>query len=250
MEAPNLKKIKIFCTVLLGLLAITGCDAIDDIFEEDNTQKPDINRGLVLYYTFDDGSANDVSGHSHNGNLQNNPEFISETPNQKGQAVFLNGFKEALINIPYNPIGDSISYSMSLWIKDFTSGDIIKSFDDRSREDALGFSATVERNFQARVSYGNYGTSTFSNYDYSNIQKEGWHLITVCANEKTDELKLYVDGILVDNVGNRYIDPDLIKIQIGSSTESTNSFKIDNFRIYNRCLMAEEVKLIYETERQ
>lgn len=241
------KCIKNICISLIAIFALYSCDTE----EENNTSKPDINRGLVLYYNFDDGTAKDLTTNGFNGTLQNAPEFTTETPNQKGQAVFLNGFKENFINIPYNPLGDSISYSMSLWIKDFTSGKITKSFNSNQEDAELTLSALLERNFQFKTGIYSSDINIFSNYNYSDIQQGSWHLITLCLNAPTKDLKLYIDGSLVDN--SRVVrtnKPALIKFQIGSSSENANSFKLDNFRIYNRCISPEEVKMIYDTERQ
>lgn len=252
MKSFLYKHFKTIFIAFTTIFALCSCDAVEDLFESpDKTPKPDINRGLVLYYNFDEGSAKDLTTNGFNGILQNSPEFITETPNQKGQAVFLNGFKENLINIPYNPLADSTNYSVSLWLKDFTSGEIIKSFDANGRNTELSLTALMERIFQFKVGrYDNYIYS-FSNYNFSDIQQGNWHLITICLDTTIEELKLYVDGILVDKVGGvRAYEPRLIKLQIGSDSDTPNSFKIDNFRIYNRCITAEEVKIIYDTERQ
>lgn len=248
MKTFQLKNIKTICTVLISIFTFYSCDTTE---EQDKASRPDINKGLVLYYNFDDGTAKDLTINGYNGILQNSPEFTNETPNQKGQAVFLNGFKENFINIPYNPIADSTNYTVSLWLKDFTSGEIIKSFDSNGKDAELGLTAELERTFQFKVGKYDYYNYSFSNYNFSNIQQGSWHLITISLDSKLEELKLYIDGNLVDKVGGaRTHEPKLIKLQIGSNSDNPNSFKIDNFRIYNRCISAEEVKMIYDVERQ
>lgn len=250
MRSFILKNIRLSFIILISISSLCNCDKKEDTFEPSGKfPGSDINKGLVLYYNFDNGTASDLTVNDFNGILQNNPEFITETPNQKGQAIFLNGFKENFINIPYNSLGDSISYTMSLWIKDFTSGEIIKSFDSYGKDAELCLSASMERNFQFKTGIYSSDIHTFSNYNFKDIQQGSWHLITICLDAQTKLLKLYIDGYLVDNSKViRTNKPALIKLQIGSNSDNPNSFKIDNFRIYNRCITAEEVKLIYSTE--
>ena len=68
------------------------------------------------------------------------------------------------------------------------------------------------------------------------------------------EKKLYVDGKLVANCEGVYDIPTSIKVQIGGDcdghyTSSSADMKLDNIRIYDRVLEAEEINTIYNIER-
>lgn len=239
---------------ILAVFPFTACDTIEDWFG-DESDKSNINKGLVLYYNFDDDSATDISGNQYNGILINAPSFIDDTPNGNGKSVLLNGFKEQSINIPYNPIGDSLFYSMSFWIKDFTTGKIISSSNSDNDPVFLDFTALLdgnERLFEYRTQVYGSGLHTFSGFDYSSIQEGSWHhLLIRFANEGDSKVvSLFVDGVLVDRQSVMYYGTSALKFQIGNNSEGTVSFKIDNFRLYNRSLTAKEVKMIYDAERK
>lgn len=235
---------------IIGTMILSSCDKIEDMFGSDD--KPNIKKGLVLHYTFDDQNAEDLSGNNYDGAFVSAPTFVSDTPDNTGKAVFINGFKEDALNIPYNPVEDSCNYSVSMWLKDFAAGDIIKSVEGEStgRLCALSLTAKDDRSFQFRTYTSSYDVYVFSEYNYSDIQEDGWHLITITVDGKLKkEMKLYVDGSLVDvtsisrslSTGSKFI--------IGGGVEPINSFKIDNLRLYNRCISSDEVKLIYSSEK-
>mgnify|MGYP002556523412 FL=1 len=68
------------------------------------------------------------------------------------------------------------------------------------------------------------------------------------------EKKLYVDGKFVANCEGSYDIPTSIKVQIGGDcdghyTSSSADMKLDNIRIYDRVLEAEEINTVYNIER-
>ena len=68
------------------------------------------------------------------------------------------------------------------------------------------------------------------------------------------EKKLYVDGKFVANCEGVYDVPSSIKIQIGGDCDGhyssfSEDMKLDNIRIYDRVLEAEEMDAIYRLER-
>lgn len=220
---------------------------------EDDKNKPDPSKGLVTYYTFDNENADDISGKQCHGVLINNPQFITDTPNNQGKAIFINGIKEESVNIPYNLSADSTCYSATFWLKDFTTGKIIAAYDSGNLSTALEFVVLAEsRNFQFRTTPYNSGLHVFSNYNYTPIQQGDWHHIAIVVNkgETNNDLLLYIDGKLVDRQSWRYSESTAIKFQIGNNSEGIVSFKMDNFRLYNRSITQEEVQMIYNSEKK
>lgn len=244
--------VNFFSKYILGITIAGALFASCSLFEDDKN-KPDPSRGLVTYYTFDNESADDISGKQCHGVLINNPKFITDSPNNKGKAIFINGIKEESVNIPYNLSADSTCYSTSFWLKDFTTGKIIASYDTKNYSAALEFVALAEsRNFQFRTAPYNSGLHIFSNYNYSPIQQGEWHhiAIVVSEDETNRDLLLYIDGKLTDRQSWRYSGSNAIKFQIGNNSEGIVSFKLDNFRLYNRSITQEEVKMIYNSEKK
>lgn len=244
--------VNLFSKYILGFTIAGALFSSCSLFEDDKN-KPDPSRGLVTYYTFDNESADDISGKQCHGVLINNPKFITDSPNNKGKAIFINGIKEESVNIPYNLSADSTCYSTSFWLKDFTTGKIIASYDSGNSSAALEFVALAEsRNFQFRTAPYNSGLHIFSNYNYSPIQQGEWHhiAIVVSEDETNRDLLLYIDGKLTDRQSWRYSGSNAIKFQIGNNSEGIVSFKLDNFRLYNRSITQEEVKMIYNSEKK
>lgn len=222
----------------------------------DSDSKFGVTRGLMAYYTFDDGTANDSYENDINGQLYNSPTFITETPNGKGKALFLNKLKEQYVNIPTCLVNGKSTYSLSCWLKDFESGIIVSTICGNYYN---GPTLRVSQSGKIVMHTGGYcndgrfyqGFTT----DISYIQSSAWHHVVVTVNGPKEMLYLYIDGILVDNVnyGSGYIKAEGNKMQIGGDGEGrleyATSMKIDNLRIYGVTLTTEEVQQIYNFER-
>ena len=89
---------------------------------EDEESGVAVPGGLMLYYSFDDESAKDWTDFGFDGSLVENPSFIDDTPKGDGKAIFINGTKGQYINIPYNLFKGLTNFSISFWVKDFSSG--------------------------------------------------------------------------------------------------------------------------------
>ncbi|MDR0507363.1 MAG: carboxypeptidase regulatory-like domain-containing protein [Dysgonamonadaceae bacterium] len=208
-----------------------------------------VTGGLTAYYTFDDGSATDVTGNGYDGALINSPEFIDDVPGEKGKAVFLrkaNGttiLNDQRINLP-NPIKNQSSYTVCLWIKDFGSG--IMLWGDVSQNYVYGIP-----NFY--VDAGKFYADGHGYDDATNFQDGQWHHIVFSAKQYYTEI-LYVDGIAYGSQTSSQ-KPNSVTVQIGGKTNFTasynnaNNFKTDNIRFYDRELSASEVKQIYNARQ-
>lgn len=241
-----LSLIGVFC-----IFTLTACDKMEDWFGGDDSKKDNINRGLVLHYNFDDATVNDLTANEYHGVAFNQPTYITDTPNQQGKALSLNGFKDQAVSIPYNPVADSSYFAVSFWLKDFTPGYIFTAMSANNNYDALSVKVVSDpRVFQVWTEERE--SETFSNYDYSGIQSGAWHHLVIEVSEISDEryLLLYVDGVLADRIQIWRSSSSALKFQIGNNAAETVSFKIDNFRLYNRSLTAKEVKMIYDAERK
>lgn len=219
--------------------------------------------GLKLYYTFDNEDCTDATDNEVDALGVNNPTYLTDTPNGKGKALFINGTKEQYVNIPFNLFKGLDRFSISLWIKDFSAGSVISGIESSvysndmipkfymNSNNKVGFDMNT-------YSYG-YEVSLFSSYNYSSIQSGKWHHIVVMYDHNEDSkysgvASLYVDGVLVDNMNSYWRDPSAItKVHIGGNGNGTfpgySTFKVDNVRIYGRCLNKNEVKEIYNSEK-
>ncbi len=258
----------IFIIASIGLLCLVGCkeeeEPIEEIPSPDVVSNINIENGLIQYYTFDEGNANDMTSGKHNGMTFNNPSYITDTPNGKGKAIFLNSAKEQYINIPYCPVSGQEAYSVAFWVKDFGTGTFITTICGNYYN-----SPTVRVNEEGYIVLhtGGYATdgrfySTFKSVPFEKYQATGWHHIAITANPTNEGnkdnglLSLYVDGLLIDNIvtGSGYIKAEGNKMQIGGNADGKFDYwatpmKIDNIRIYNRCISTSEVNAIYTLEK-
>lgn len=235
--------------LFIGLFCFQSCDELDELWngkENEEIEIPkedtsiDLQKGLKAYYTFNDGSCNDISGNGFHGVFQGNPIVTEDTPTGKGYAIFLNGYKEHLINIPYNPLHGFTQATYSFWIKDLDSGIIIGAIDTNGA--STPFVSCTQNEF---IALNNHSFSKM----VQNI-KEFWSMRTITLDEQ--EQKFYINGELYD-VQTQNINPSSgEKIQIGGNGNNSYRYwqkmKIDNVRIYSRALNAYEVNKIYVME--
>lgn len=247
----------------------SGKGATDNPEEPENPETPapggDVTAGLLAYYTFDKEDAKDATDNKINGTLINTPEFISDTPNNQGKGLFLNGTLEQYVNIPYNPLKNKDTYSISFWLKDFGSSLIFSAVSSSNITDH--YPALLSRSdgkFEFVTGYYDHYDHVPFSYLYKSIQNSKWHMITLVATPnndtytKSDCIKyLYVDGELIDsavgNYGSNQTQASATKIQLGGNGDGKyqtyGSMKLDNIRFYDRALEASEVESIYKFEQ-
>ena len=210
--------------------------------------KTDVTRGLLAFYNFDDGTVNNAAGSQNNGVLMGDGQFITDTPNGKGKALFLD--QEQYVNVARNPLADKNVYTISLWAKDFGTGYLFTTIgDDHNWTRA----ATIYINSDAKITHLSdpWGNEPF-NYNALHLQSSGWHMITIVHQERL--LDLYIDGVLTDSENNERVVGGN-KMQIGGrgdweSMPWTDPFKVDNVRVYGVVLTEEEVAQLYKFEKK
>ncbi len=211
-----------------------------------------IYSGLVAYYSFDDGTGCDATSNQVDGILLNG---VTTIPGIRGTAVMLNAFQNQYFNIPYNLFAGLEKFSVSLWIMDFGPGCIFaaqNSNTTNSYYDEPYFSANQNGKFSITGgnNYSNTGIQFSYNYQNQGIQSGNWHHIVVSLNSSI--AKLYIDGSLVDQTSINYHvanNNNCSKVVFGGDKEGSydikSSMKLDEIRIYNRELTANEVKKLY-----
>lgn len=251
-----MRKIAPFIILITLVLGCTPVNSIDDNIKIDTDE---LNSNLESYYTFNNGNADDLSHNGYNAIPINSPNYIESTPDEKGMAIFLNSIKEQYINIPYNVFLAKEEYSISFWIKDFSTGFILSAISNYHI--GCDFPRLLANSdgtftFYTGEDYDNR-TKAFS-YKYTSIQSSDWHHISlVCKKTGNNEALryLYIDGRLVDKnegIWSNKTSNECTKIQIGGNKEGvysvSTSMKVDNVRFYSRCLSGYEIKYLYENK--
>ncbi|MDR1170451.1 MAG: LamG domain-containing protein [Prevotellaceae bacterium] len=252
-------------SILIAVTILSSCkkEPLDEIDPEGRVHGP------VAYYTFDNETAEDLSIHGYDGSLINNPEFITDTPNGSGKAIFFRAVEKQYLNIPYDLFEGLTKYSILFWIKDFRDGFIFSGMGAETyRGDnypqlicADGLFAFSASGFPFYI-----GASVFS-YGATAIQDGQWHFLGITCSRKGVlyngaqwTIKLYVDGRLADTTTEDALSPaqPITKFQFGgngngmhniSTNVTATNLKIDNIRVYDRELSAKDVKTLYDSER-
>jgi hypothetical protein len=195
--------------------------------------------GLVGYWRFDEGSgtiAFDISGNNKNGTLVNGPLWID---GKYGKALKFDGIDDYVV-IPdlYNSSPSSLTVSAWINLSLFAGGPIIHHC--RNGE------FTMENPMSEVVGFGVKLTNNEWYVIRGTATANAWHCVTGTWI-KGNSIKLYVDGILINqtSVPDYYLfDASWEAAAIGSRYGWHEFFNgaIDDVRVYERALSAEEIK--------
>lgn len=224
------------------------------------------------YYPFDNDANNSVKDESgyevrKDGTIfgEGTINYVSDTPSGRGKALMLNGDRGQYVNIPHNLFKDLDRFTISFWIKDFSTGAIISGINPSRVESDYyqnnHWPKLFMRNdgyisFDAEGRYYDfYDDSPKFTYNYTSIQSAGWHHVAVTYTHPSDDdsrgtSNLYIDGVLVDNQTIKWRNPNnMTKINIGGDGSGcfpvAPSMKIDNVAVYYASWSATYIKFIY-----
>lgn len=230
-------------------------------YEEDVTPPAPIstNRGLLAFYSFDGNNADDMTGNNYHGTLSGG-SFITDTPNGKGKALSLKA--KEFVNIAYNPLSDKTAQTVSMWIKDFNVGTLLKL---QSNQNVYTPTFFISENMKLACYY-NYTKSSLceASTNMNSYQEGQWTMVTLVVsktglngNGATGTLTFYVNGRRIDSVEKMSVSTKGTAMAIGGlimygSQELywNSAFKVDNVRIHGVALTDDEVDAIYKAEKQ
>lgn len=229
-----------------------------------------VTQGMYVYYkfdnNFDDSSENAIHGFGYN-----NPTFVQGVTSDSKAIKFSRTNKSSFV-VP-QPIIDSREMSISFWGKDFNDGGIF--YMTSSHNDNM-FTLSMnggDLKFIVTRYNNNYNYNSTGSFMHPSLSDGQWHHIVLTSdfNKTTYSVittTLYVDGQAVDVItenANYFTEGETSnnsygsgvkfilggEIELYSSVLNATNMSIDNFRVYDtRLLTPEEVKMIYDTERQ
>lgn len=237
--------------VLSLCAACAPIQSIDTPNASDDQNRQDY---LVAHYTFD-GNVADLSANGYDGVAVGSPSYSDDTPDGKGTSLKINGFKGQFVNIPYSFTNGLKEYTVSMWIKNFSSGILFSAVSsDYVRSDYPRLVVTDDQKFRFYSGYDNYDTSKPFTYDCIPIMSGDWHHIVITVKgikNKMDyvETSLYVDGVRVDSLEKYWSEGDSHKVVLGSDVDGkypvSMSVTYDNVRFYACALSNAEIKNLY-----
>ena len=218
----------------------------------------DLESGLQLYYTFDEGmgdGAGDLSGNLRGARIENAPPFANSqilwTFGRFGGAVDFDG-TYFLTSPEYFGIGGKGARTISMWVNTFvppSSTTVLAGWGPNVAQQRWHFK--FEASTQG-IRTENQGGNNFGSIP---VADGLWHHV-VCVfpegGETIGAVDHYVDGVLdpvksggVTNPVNTVADPTGLPVTVGGSRFDAGyryaTTLIDEVRIYDRALTAEEI---------
>jgi hypothetical protein len=231
-----------------------------------NTSTSDLQRGsslasgLVGHWTFDgadtQATITDRSGQSNNGYFVGGATSSAKAQGKLGQALRFDGVDDSVNVGDINATDGASAMTVSAWVyQDSLSADLSvvskwhgSGFSWYFASSRGGHGGSDDVHFQI-------GDSDEEGYTTTNVHQAGrWeHWVGVFDGTQTgnaNRLKIYVDGVsqslTYDAVIPATTQSTAFPVHIGSTDGSgVWNGKIDDVRIYNRALSADEVKALY-----
>lgn len=201
---------------------------------------------LILWLTFDDGTAADSSKEGEDGIVIGDPV---STLGKKGKTLVFDGNDYVEILKTDDLIFKASSFSIALWVKSNASDGVQRTFVRNRDGDNEGL--VIRKSADEKIEYeiqDNRGDiiSFKSDVDMSDLR---WHHV-VLVREYGNSFRFYVDGAEKDYKKDELRDVSTtLSWFIGRSMNAKNYWKgaVDEVQIYNRALTKEEVISIYNS---
>jgi len=222
---------------ILASLGIANSGINGSVSDSGATPQQTTEVGLVAYYPFD-GDLVDHTGNVNNS-TNNGATFV---PGYKGQALTFDGLDDYVF-APVNINPDVMpQMTMIAWARsNSTSKGTVISCDDG------GYDRTIDIDSRG----GGTGWSAFSGskrvLGHSPVTIGEWTFVAAVYDQDAETVKLYVNGALINEEEGK-LGPGWNYTHIGSNPSHRQYFSgtIDEVRIYNRTLSADEIKAHYE----
>lgn len=242
-------------------------------------------QGLIAWYNFDDGTANDSSGNGNHG-IVHGAKPASDRGRRPNRAMSFDG-KASWIEVPSSRLYDALTeIGIALWVC---------PVNDHRRERTVHFLISKQPSGWLSQQSGPAPSSHGGLFDLYLDVKDGlvklvfssqvspgmctegntsrmkplplgqWHHLAITAATAENRLRIFVDGKKVDDVvcsdqirvGHILSQPNNEPIRIGKRKDADfdpgrNAFfcgSMDDIRIYSRLLSEREVKDIYDARK-
>jgi len=209
--------------------------------------------GLVGYWSFDDGTASDNSGNGNNGTLINGPTVVA---GKIGQALSFNGAGQYVnVGNVLNP--GSGDLSVFAWVKTTQSGGLNMIISKRNSSVSTNGGYQLFQNGSGALSF------TFGDGNSSRVRVDStaprvndgnWHLAGVVFTRAGNGV-IYVDGVQATGGTGSITSQsgsvaNSLPLRFGLEDQTSQNFlywqgAIDEARIYNRALSAQEVSNLF-----
>jgi len=214
--------------------------------------KDGILNGLVGWWKFDEGSgtvAYDSSGNGNDGNLMNGPTW---TDGKVGGALSFDGANSEVNCGNDSSLELSGEITLASWINPNSGADNSKIFGKTDNGPDNGYAVNWDKNYEGNFPGGGIQHMNAGNEwrEWGNGSEEftanTWYHIVYTKKNSIEYA--YVNTVLVNQwLVKRNIPTNNADFKIGYSEDAVSGFNglIDDVRIYDRALSAEEVQALY-----
>lgn len=202
--------------------------------------------GLSMYYPFDENVGTAVWDASANTNHATTTGTPTWTTGKAGNAMTLNGSSQAIVG---QDVDIPTAITVAIWVNPTTSSQnaiIVSKHSSGTDAQALLQLISGSATFGVTTS----GSGTLTNSGSAAMGTGTWHHL-VGTYDGTD-VKLYVDGSLVDtDPATGTIATNAFAWTIGKEASASSAYfngSVDEFKVLDRALSAEEVKAEYDAQ--
>ena len=212
---------------------------------EKPAEKPWYEQGLVAFYPFN-GNADDASGNEFHGTVIG-PTRTIDRFGKSEEAYSFDGINDFIdVSTKQTNLPESNQpHTISTWV-------LLPSISPSSFQNLLSWGTRSSNQRRSLGFYTNQLTFVGESNDLTgsiNLNRSQWYQVTSVYDGTV--LKLFVNGVL-DSFADKALNTTGQKLRIGTIALPSNGefFKgaLDDIRIYNRALPADEVKALYEME--
>jgi len=209
--------------------------------------------GLIGWWPFN-GNANDESGNGNNGTVNGTVPLVSDRNGIINTAYSFNGVPGNYINIS-NLCSQFTtgSISISIWASTNQAG-THSIFQQNTASDANRVLAHIDFNSNGHTywDYGNIWAGGRLNCNTPPTTFGNWSHYVFVADEVTNNLSIYKDGILVcsNTSANPSFTAETVDFGFGSVATSSYCYNgtLDDIGIWNRALTACEIQDLYSSQ--
>ncbi len=242
MRNKNITSLFLITTLLLaGLVSAYASPSWLGNLNGGITGNTILTDGLIAYYNFENNTQ-DQSGNSHDGVIGGAPQFVSGAI---GNSISFDGIDD------YVEVPDAISLtpaqiSISYWLNPSTLGEGTQNTISKRNSQNIG-SYTFASVSSTTMNHWLYVTK-WHKVDLSYTNNEWQHIVITYDGETIKGYKNAAAPVL-NTAPSGALNDDTGVLRIGKDSELSNNRhftgKIDEVRIYNRVLSAEEVLQLY-----
>ena len=208
---------------------------------------PSLEDGIRLRYEFEDGKAVDVSGNGRDGKTYGTLKTVDGV---NGDAMYFSG---GYVKMPEDIIQDLTNFSISVWIDPLSDFQYARVWDIGSGENNffnLWLHDDTSRKYSVNIRL-NESTTLRNPADVATFATGTWRNLVVTYDEADNgRITIYEDGQVIGSsqTGKKLTDLGPATNALLGWAQTKNDYDyhgyMDDFRVYDRTLTAEEVEAL------